>query len=38
MNQMGQLAKSPVGEEMTKQFTQSNDGTNQETPPPSPQG
>jgi hypothetical protein len=38
VNQMGQLAKSPIGEEMTKQFTQSNDGTNQEAPPPSPQG
>ena len=38
VSQMGQLAKSPVGEEMTKQFTQSNDGTNQEAPPPSPQG
>ena len=40
MGQMGQLAKSPMAEEMTKQFTGNNDGTNEEAPagpPPGPQ-
>ena len=34
MGQLGQLAKSPMGEEMTKQMTSQNDGTDQEAQPP----
>ena len=38
MGQLGQLAKSPMGEEMTKQMIP-NDGTDEEAgPAPSPEG
>ena len=38
MGQLGQLAKSPMGEAMTQQMIP-NDGTDEEAgPPPSPQG
>ena len=37
VNQAGQLAKSPMGEAMTEQLMQSNDGSNPEAPP-SPEG
>ena len=40
MNQMGQLAKSPMADAMTEQFTQNSDGRNQTPEPPAeaPQG
>ena len=34
MGQLGQLAKSPVGEEMTKQFVDGQSGTEETEPPP----
>ena len=34
MGQIGQLAKSPVGEEMTKQFVDGQSGTEETEPPP----
>ena len=37
MSQAGQLAKSPMAEELTNQMTQANDGTEEEPAPPSPE-